>query len=240
MESKRQTCRESMKLPLEDPDARLVRDLGLVGYGPTWEAMRRLTESRGAGRSDELWLLEHRPVYTLGLSGRSEHVLDPGPIPVVRSDRGGQITYHGPGQLVIYVLLDLRRMGIGVRRLVHALEQAVIDLCALASVGASRRPGAPGVYIEGRKVAALGLRVKRGCSYHGLALNVDMDLTPYQGINPCGYPGLPVTQLRSHGFSGGIDPVKRQLLPLVAKELDACSSGHSARDLSSEPRMAHT
>ncbi len=203
----------------EEPDSPYVRNLGLVDYLPTWEAMRRLTASRDPGSCDEIWLLEHRPVYTLGLAGRTEHLLEPGSIPVVATDRGGQITYHGPGQLVVYVLLDLHRLGLGVRGLVNVLEHAVIDLCARVGVGAARRPGAPGVYIQGRKVAAVGLRIKRGCSYHGLALNVDMDLGPFGGINPCGYPGLHVTQLLDYGYSGGVERAKRELLPLLRDAL---------------------
>ncbi len=174
----------------------LVRRLpGYRDYLPTLEAMREFTDLRGPDTSDALWLLEHPPVFTLGQAGREEHLLDPGPIPVIKVDRGGQVTYHGPGQLVVYVLLDLRRAGLGIKRLVGLLEQAVIDLLATLEVTAQRRADAPGVYVEGAKVAALGLRIRNGCSYHGLALNVDMDLDPFGRINPCGYPGLAVTRL---------------------------------------------
>ena len=163
--------------------------------------MRTFTASRSAATPDELWLIEHPPVYTLGQAGRPEHCLRANGIPLVRIDRGGQITYHGPGQVVAYALLDLRRRGAHRPRLVCLLEQAVIDLLADEGVIAARRPGAPGVYVDGAKVAALGLRVKNGCSYHGVALNVDMDLAPFRDINPCGYEGLEVTQLRDLGIT---------------------------------------
>jgi lipoyl(octanoyl) transferase len=178
----------------------LVRQLGLVPYDCAYDAMRAFTASRRADTPDELWLTEHPPVYTLGQAGRREHLLRASGIPLVQIDRGGQITYHGPGQVLAYSLLDLRRRALTVRRLVCLLEQAVIDLLAGAGVIAARRPGAPGVYVDGAKVAALGLRVKNGCSYHGVALNVDMDLTPFRDINPCGYAGLEVTQLRDLGI----------------------------------------
>ncbi|WP_325292077.1 lipoyl(octanoyl) transferase LipB [Thiocapsa sp.] len=174
----------------------LVRRLpGYRDYLPTLEAMRGFTDLRGPDTLDELWLLEHPPVFTLGQAGREEHLLDPGPIPVIKVDRGGQVTYHGPGQLVVYVLLDLRRAGLGVKRLVGLLEQSVIDLLATLEVAAERRADAPGVYVAGAKVASLGLRIRNGCSYHGLALNASLDLAPFGRINPCGYPGLAVTRL---------------------------------------------
>jgi lipoyl(octanoyl) transferase len=178
-----------------DRSALHLRRLGLVDYLATWAEMRAFTDTRTAATDDELWLLQHPPVFTLGQAGRREHILDPGTISVVQSDRGGQVTYHGPGQLVAYLLLDLRRTGLGVKGLVHLLEQAVIDLLAEVGIQAQARPDAPGVYVAGAKIAALGLRVRHGCSYHGLALNVDMDLRPFARINPCGYPGLAVTQL---------------------------------------------
>jgi lipoyl(octanoyl) transferase len=181
--------------------------------------MRCFTESRDNSTADEFWLLEHPPVFTLGLSGKREHLLDPGDIPVVQSDRGGQVTYHGPGQLIAYVMLDLQRLGFGVRRLVQALEQSIIDLLGEYGVMATRRQGAPGVYIDASKVAALGLRVRRGCTYHGLALNVAMDLEPFQRINPCGYPGLTVTQTSDHGLPGGVDVLGQSLLPHLLESL---------------------
>jgi lipoyl(octanoyl) transferase len=172
-----------------------VRHLGQVDYRSTWERMQQFTAARTGETADELWFLEHPPVFTLGMAGRREHLLAPGDIPVVTSDRGGQVTYHGPGQLVVYTLLDLRRAGLGVRDLVTALEQSVIHYAATLGVTATARREAPGVYVAGRKLASVGIRIRRGCSYHGLALNVNMDLEPFQRINPCGYAGLAMTQL---------------------------------------------
>jgi lipoyl(octanoyl) transferase len=171
------------------------RWLGRVDYEPTWRAMQEFTRTRDAGTPDEIWLLEHPPVFTVGLAGDPSHLLAPGDIPVVNVDRGGQVTYHGPGQLVAYVLVDLRRLGISVHGLVQALENAVIAVAEARGIVAVARRDAPGVYVEGRKLASLGLRIRRGSSYHGLALNVDMDLDPFQRINPCGMAGLEVTQL---------------------------------------------
>jgi lipoyl(octanoyl) transferase len=185
-----------MSAETDDRRRFLVRRFaGSQAYQPILDAMRELTDLRGPDTPDELWLLEHPPVFTLGQAGREEHLLNPGPIPVIKVDRGGQVTYHGPGQLVVYVLLDLRRAGLGVKRLVGQLEQAVIELLATFGVVAERRADAPGVYVAGAKVASLGLRIRNGCSYHGLALNVDLDLAPFLRINPCGYPGLAVTRV---------------------------------------------
>ncbi|PIV21803.1 MAG: octanoyltransferase [Hydrogenophilales bacterium CG03_land_8_20_14_0_80_62_28] len=181
--------------------APIVRHLGRVDYEPTWRAMQSFTAERGPDTPDELWLLEHPPVFTLGQAGKREHILTDLGIPVIAIDRGGQVTYHGPGQVVVYVLLDLRRRGYGVKELVRRLEQAVIDLLAGFGVVAERRAGAPGVYVNEAKIAALGLRIKNGCSYHGLALNVAMDLTPFSAINPCGYEGLAVTQTSDLGIA---------------------------------------
>lgn len=172
----------------------ILRRLGRVDYEPTWRAMQEFTARRTADTTDELWLLEHPPVFTLGQAGKREHVLTDVGIPVVTIDRGGQVTYHGPGQVVVYLLLDLRRRGYGVKELVNRLEQAVIDLLAVHGITAERLAGAPGVYVNGAKIAALGLRIRNGCSYHGLALNVDLDLAPYAAINPCGYAGMAVTR----------------------------------------------
>ncbi|MBF7730174.1 lipoyl(octanoyl) transferase LipB [Pseudomonas sp. N040] len=171
------------------------RELGRVDYEPVWRAMQRFTDTRDAHTTDEIWLLEHPPVFTQGQAGKAEHVLFPGAIPVVQVDRGGQVTYHGPGQLVGYLLLDVRRAGMGVRELVTRIEQSLIDLLASYGVSACARSDAPGVYVDGAKIASLGLRIRRGCSFHGLALNVDMDLQPFQRINPCGMANLPMTQL---------------------------------------------
>jgi len=173
-----------------------LRRRGRVDYAACLADMQTFTDRRDADTPDELWLVEHPPVFTLGLAGKPEHVLDAGDIPVVRCDRGGQVTYHGPGQVVLYALLDLARAGHGVKALVTTLEQAVIDLLAGLDITGERRPGAPGVYVAGAKIAALGLRVRRGCCYHGLSFNVAMDLAPFARINPCGYADLPVTQLR--------------------------------------------
>jgi lipoyl(octanoyl) transferase len=176
-----------------------VRSFGRAEYAPTWRAMQDFTARRTPATPDEIWLLEHPPVYTQGQAGKSEHLIAATDIPVVPIDRGGQITYHGPGQVVAYVLVDLRRRGCGIRELVTRMEQAVIDLLASHGISASRLAGAPGVYVDGAKIAALGLRVKHGCTYHGLAFNVDMDLAPFAAINPCGYPGMRVTQCRDLG-----------------------------------------
>jgi len=180
-----------------------IRRLGRTEYEPTWRAMQAFTARRGADGTDELWLTEHPPVYTQGIAGRTAHLprMENG-IPVVKTDRGGQITYHGPGQTVVYLLLDLRRRGLSVRALVRTMERAVIDLLASHGVAAAGRLDAPGVYVAGAKIAALGLRVKNGCCYHGLAFNVDMDLSPFSVIDPCGYAGLAVTQARDIGVSG--------------------------------------
>ena len=172
-----------------------VRELGLLEYQPAWQAMQRFTNERGPATGDEIWLLQHPPVFTQGQAGKPEHLLLPGNIPVVQADRGGQVTYHGPGQLVCYLLLDVRRLGIGVRELVSRIEQSLIDLLASYDVQANSKPDAPGVYVDGAKIASLGLRIRNGRSFHGLALNVDMDLEPFGRINPCGYAGMSMTQL---------------------------------------------
>lgn len=180
--------------------------------------MRAFTETRDADTLDELWLVEHPPVFTQGLAGKAKHLLAPGDIPVIQVDRGGQVTYHGPGQVVVYCLLDVRRLGLNVRGLVTALEQAVIDLLAAYGIIAQARPDAPGVYVDGAKVASLGLRIRQGRSYHGLSLNVDMDLEPFTRINPCGYPGLQVTQLRDLGVLLTPDAVAEELLPVLGRQ----------------------
>ncbi len=208
-------------MPAVQPDvsAPIIRRLGLVEYLPTWRAMQRFTDERRAETPDEIWLLEHPPVFTLGMSGRLEHVLAPGDIPVVQTDRGGQVTYHGPGQLVIYPLLDLRRNGFGVRDLVTALERTVIDYVAELDIAAQAKPEAPGVYVGGRKLASVGLRIRRGASYHGLALNVNMDLEPFGRINPCGYAGLEMTQLAALVGSMSIERALRGIEPHLLSAL---------------------
>jgi lipoyl(octanoyl) transferase len=190
----------------------IVRRPGRVPYEPTWRAMQDFTSQRDASTPDELWLVEHPPVYTLGQAGKAEHLLHVTDIPLVKIDRGGQITYHGPGQVVGYLLLDLHRRGLKVREMVNLLEQALIDCIADYGLDARRKDGAPGVYIDDAKVAALGLRVKNGCSYHGLSLNVDMDLTPFTWINPCGYSGLQTIQLKDFGVTEGPEDVATRLL----------------------------
>lgn len=189
-----------------------VRRLGRVDYVPAWEEMRSFTDRRDADTADEIWLLEHPPVFTLGQAGKPEHLLRETGVPLIRIDRGGQITYHGPGQLVAYLLIDLTRRRIKVRELVALMEQALIDCLADYGLAAERRAGAPGVYVDGAKIAALGLRVRNGCSYHGLSLNVDMDLTPFSAINPCGYPGLRTVQLADFGVAEGVEAVAERLL----------------------------
>jgi lipoyl(octanoyl) transferase len=184
-----------------------VRALGRAEYEPVWRAMQDFTKARGPDTPDELWFVEHPPVYTLGLAAKPEHILDAGATPVVRIDRGGQVTWHGPGQLLAYPLMDLRRAGYGVRELVRRLEQSVIDLCAGYGIAAHRREGMPGVYVAGAKIAAVGLRVSRGCTYHGIALNVDAELAAFGGINPCGYPGLEATRLVDLGVRDTMNSV---------------------------------
>ncbi len=205
-----------------------VRHRGLVGYESTFAEMQAFNRSRDASTPDEIWILEHPPVYTLGLAGRRKHIHDSGVIPVVQVDRGGQVTYHGPGQLIIYPLLDLKRNGLGIRYYVHLLEQAVIDMLAGLSIDAARRARAPGVYTDRGKIAALGVRVRRGCCYHGLALNVAMDLSPFSGIDPCGYEGLDVTQISDYGVSMTTETAAEQLLPLLLRHLQLEPPGLAA------------
>jgi lipoyl(octanoyl) transferase len=197
----------------------LLRWLGRAEYEPTWRAMQSFTEQRTPVTPDEIWFLEHPPVFTLGMNAAPEHLLAPGDIPVVQIDRGGQVTYHGPGQLVVYPLIDVRRAGLGVRQLVMSLESAIIDLLASWNITALARRDAPGVYVEGRKVASIGLRIRRGSSYHGLAFNVAMDLEPFQRINPCGYRGLEVIDLRSLGVNASVQEVADALSPRLLAAL---------------------
>ena len=192
---------------------------GRVDYAAALDAMQSHNAQRTPASPDMIWMLEHAPVFTLGMAGRREHLLDPGDIPVVKSDRGGQVTYHGPGQLVVYLLLDLKRRGLSVKPLVALLEQSVIDLLDEHGIKAARRAGAPGVYVEDAKIAALGIRIRRGACYHGIALNVDMDLAPFTRINPCGYPGLRVTQLADLGVSMDCRGAGEALVPHLARAL---------------------
>lgn len=204
--------------PYERP-APLIRHLGRVEYERTWRAMQRFTEERGAATPDEIWMLEHPPVFTLGMNASPAHLLAPGDIPVVQVDRGGQVTYHGPGQLVVYPLIDLKRAALGIRAFVTALERAVIDLAASYAIHAECRREAPGVYVAGRKLASVGVRVRRGGSYHGLALNVAMDLEPFGRINPCGYQGLQMTQLALLGGPCTVSACAQQIEPHLLRAL---------------------
>jgi lipoyl(octanoyl) transferase len=200
----------------------LQRELGLAEYEPTLQAMKDLTDTRTPRDPDQLWLLQHPRVFTQGQAGKAEHVLAPGDIPVIQVDRGGQVTYHGPGQWVLYLMIDLRRRSWGVRDLVNMIERSVVQLLAEYGIDAAPKPEAPGVYVDGAKIASLGLRVRRGCSYHGLSLNVDMDLEPFGRINPCGYQGLQVTSMAHLLPPGRVDmaAVGRRLLAIVAAELN--------------------
>jgi lipoyl(octanoyl) transferase len=197
-----------------------VKQLGRVEYEPTWRAMLDFTIARTADTPDEIWIVEHPPVFTLGQAGKPEHLLVDVGIPVVKIDRGGQITYHGPGQVVIYLLLDLSRLKIKVRELVTAIEQAVIDFLAAHGVTADRLAGAPGVYVGDAKIAALGLKIKNGCSYHGLSLNVDMDISPFTAINPCGYAGLKVVQTKDFNIPLTAEQAGEQLTQYLLRQLD--------------------
>ncbi len=190
----------------------LLRDFGVIPYEKTLEAMRVFTDSRDESTPDEFWLLQHEPVFTLGQAGRMIHVLNPGDIPVVRSDRGGQVTYHGPGQIVCYLMVDLRRLHLGVRGLVEAIENAIIATLGIDGIEAKARRDAPGVYVNGSKIASLGLRIRRGRSYHGLSLNVAMDLEPFSRINPCGMAGLAVTDLRTLGVDRDLADISADLV----------------------------
>ena len=195
-----------------------VRELGRQSYEPVWRAMQRFTDARDETTDDEIWLVEHEPVFTLGQAGKPEHVLAAGDIPVIHVDRGGQVTYHGPGQIVAYPLFDLKRMRVGVREYVNRIEQAIIDTAGEWNIRAERKDGAPGVYVAGAKVAALGIRVRRGCTFHGLSFNIGMDLEPFHRINPCGYQGLQVTTLSDLGGPSGMDAVKPVLLENLARQ----------------------
>ena len=198
----------------------VVRNLGREDYEPLWRRMQSFTDERHAETADELWLAEHPPVFTLGLNGSREHLLAPGDIPVVQVDRGGQVTYHGPGQLMIYPLIDLKRRPLGVRALVTALEQTIIDLVGRRGIEAVARRDAPGVYVDGRKLASLGLRIRRGASFHGMSLNIDVDAEPFSRINPCGYEGLEITNLRWLGLDDPVDALAAEVAELLLSRLD--------------------
>ncbi len=205
---------------MPDPQQLRIKHLGRRDYAEVWDEMQRFTDNRNEQTPDEIWLLEHNPVFTQGLAGKAEHLLDPGHIPVVQSDRGGQVTYHGPGQLIAYILFDLRRAGLGVRQLVDLLQESVLELLQQHGVVGHIRPKAPGVYVDNCKIAALGLRVRHGRSFHGLSLNVDMDLEPFSRINPCGYPNLEVTQLKDLGIPTNLEQIALQLSECLQKNLE--------------------
>jgi lipoyl(octanoyl) transferase len=197
----------------------VVRSLGRRDYEPLWRAMQSFTNERADDTPDEIWFTEHPPVFTLGLNASREHLLAPGDIPVVQADRGGQVTYHGPGQLMIYPLIDLKRSKLGVRELVTALEQSIVDLAAQEGVSAIARKDAPGVYVDGRKIASVGLRIRRGASYHGMALNIEVDLEPFSRINPCGFDDLEVTDLRALGVSTDREEIRRRVQANLLRHL---------------------
>lgn len=212
----------------------VIRKLGLRDYEPVWRAMQNFTDTRDETTPDEIWFCDHHPVFTLGLSTNREHLLAPGDIPVVQIDRGGQVTYHGPGQLMIYPLLDIRRAGIGVRSLVTALEQCVVDLAAEFGIRAASRSDAPGVYVDGAKLASVGLRIRGGASFHGMALNVQVDLEPFSRINPCGFENLELTDLRRLGAASDLNEVGNRLLPHLLRHL-----GLEAATLTDGPTDIH-
>jgi lipoyl(octanoyl) transferase len=209
---------------MKTQDSILIRSLGLVEYQPTWQAMQHFTATRTAETQDEIWLLQHPPVYTQGLAGKPEHLLRATDIQLIKIDRGGQITYHGPGQIIAYLLLDLRRWKLNVRELVRLMEQVVIDLLASRGVNASGREDAPGVYVDAAKIASLGLKIKNSCCYHGIALNVEMDLSPFRNINPCGFAGLKVTQARDVGITTPLTELEQQLAQNLVKLLRQAQS----------------
>ena len=211
------------------PNECIVKSLGSIEYGASWKAMKEFTDARDENTTDELWIVNHPPVYTLGQAGKAEHLLEQTEIPVINTDRGGQITYHGPGQLVIYTLLNLKRRKLGIRALVSLLEKSVIALLNDYGIQAEADPKAPGIYINGAKICAIGLRVRRGCSFHGLALNVDMDLSPFESINPCGYPGMKVTQLKALNPHVKIETVSKELVAHLLSNLAHNSTAKEVR-----------
>ncbi|MBZ9612936.1 lipoyl(octanoyl) transferase LipB [Rheinheimera maricola] len=205
----------------------IIRELATQDYTSVWHAMQQFTDQRNDSTPDQLWLLEHQPVFTQGQAGKEEHLLFPGDIPVVKVDRGGQVTYHGPGQLMVYVLLDLKRRNLGVRQLVTMLEQVLIQLLSPYGINAYAKPDAPGVYVDGAKIASLGLRVRKGCTFHGLALNVDMDLSPFSRINPCGYAGMQMVQCKDLGGPQTIVEAKKRIVQCFSQQLNAATLQHT-------------
>ncbi|MCH8104832.1 MAG: lipoyl(octanoyl) transferase LipB [Proteobacteria bacterium] len=198
----------------------IIEYLGRSDYQNTWDSMKSLTHNRNVNTPDELWITEHAPVFTQGLNGKAEHLLTPGEIPVIQVDRGGQVTYHGPGQLVLYCLFDIQRLELGVRTLVTRIEMSIIELLAQYGIKATGKDDAPGVYVEEAKIAALGLRIRKGCCYHGLSLNIDMDLSPFERINPCGYEGLVVTQMADFGVKPGLEHTGRELAGILIRNMN--------------------
>lgn len=205
----------------------VIRDLAIADYTAVWQAMQQFTDARDSATADQLWLLEHQPVFTQGQAGKAEHLLFPGDIPVVKVDRGGQVTYHGPGQLVVYVLLDLKRRNLGVRQLVTLLEQVLIQLLESYGITAYAKPDAPGVYVNEAKIASLGLRVRKGCTFHGLALNVNMDLAPFSRINPCGYAGMQMIQCKDLGGPQSIAEAKQRIVQCFQQQLNVATLQHT-------------
>lgn len=212
-----------------------VRLLGIRDYAPVWQAMRTFTDTRNETTPDELWCVQHPPVFTQGQAGKAEHVLAPGDIPVIAVDRGGQVTYHGPGQIVIYPLLDLRRLHIGARELVSRIEQSLVASLQPLGIEAYPKADAPGVYVNGHKIASLGLRIRKGCSFHGLSLNVDMDLSPFQRINPCGYAGLQMVQVRDFIPHPDLPTLERTLCDQLSERLGYTKLGYTSREFTTEP-----
>jgi len=197
----------------------IIKNLGLQEYTPVWDAMKKFTLERNKATPDELWLVQHPPVYTLGLNGKESHILNPTNIPVIKIDRGGQITYHGPGQLVVYCMINLERRGYGIKEFVKRLEQSVRDLLNEYHINSHLVNKAPGVYVDNKKIAALGLRVKKHCTYHGLSINIDMDLTPFSHINPCGYPKLAITQMTDYNISDSLETISEKFIPIINKNI---------------------
>lgn len=207
----------------------IIRDLGMQDYDPIWKKMQKFTAERDENTPDELWCLEHPPIFTMGLNGKEKHLLNINNIPVINIDRGGQVTYHGPGQLIIYTLIDLGRRHIGVKKLVNSIEQSIIQLLNKYGIEAQGKENAPGVYVNGAKIAALGLRIKKNKSYHGLSLNIDMDLTPFQQINPCGYEGLAVTQIKDLNHTIKLHDIKNDLITQLSQFLGYTNIKHNIK-----------
>ena len=205
----------------------IVRNKGKCDYEKTYSAMSHFTDCRDSVTTDEIWCLQHPPVYTLGLNGHRKHIITSGNIPVIETDRGGQVTYHGPGQLMVYILMDIKRKSISVKDYVYRLEQSVIDMLEVYDVVGHRRKSAPGVYVENKKISALGIRVRKGCSYHGLSINIDMDLTPYSGIHPCGYSNLEVTQMREVGVDENLLQITNTLIPCLLRQMQYSECNYS-------------